>query len=106
LDRYLHAGRLRVRRITHYDGPASEYKLCEAYGLPEPVSEPTVDVYLTAKEHAVFVLPGRPVRKRRHAVRHDGRACGVGNFEDASAGLVACRAEAPMPEGVRVETEQ
>jgi CYTH domain-containing protein len=101
-DRYLDAGRLRLRRITHFDGHAPEHKLCKKYGSADPASEPIVNIYLTPEEHAAFAaLPGRPLRKRRYTARHDGRAFSVDVFEAALAGLVMCEAEAATPEAIR-----
>src|SRR5580693_6584865 len=68
-DLYLQGGRLRLRKVTHFDGAANEFKLCKKYGSPDPVSGPIVNIYLTAVEHASLAdLPGRPLRKRRHRV--------------------------------------
>ena len=101
-DRYLDVGRLRLRRITHFDGRPSEHKLCKKYGSADPASEPITNIYLTAEEHAAFaVLPGRPLRKRRHTVAHGGRAFSVDVFEGPLGGLVICEAEAPTPAAVR-----
>jgi hypothetical protein len=104
-DRYLDAGRLRLRRITHFDGHPLEHKLCKKYGSPDPASEPIVNVYLTAEEHAAFAgLPGRPLRKRRHTVQYGGRSFSVDVFEGVLAGLVICEAEAPTPAAIRERT--
>ncbi|HEY1750777.1 MAG TPA: hypothetical protein VGG29_05915 [Caulobacteraceae bacterium] len=101
-DRYLDAGRLRLRRVTHFDGHPPEHKLCKKYGSADPVSGPIVNIYLTAEEHAAFAaLPGRPLAKRRHTVAHAGRAFSVDVFEGPLAGLVMCEAEAPTPEAIR-----
>jgi CYTH domain-containing protein len=100
--RYLDAGRLRLRRITHFDGNPPEFKLCKKYGSADAVSEPIVNIYLTAKEHAALAaLPGRPLAKRRHTVAHQGRAFGVDVFEGALAGLILCEAEGATPEAIR-----
>jgi len=101
-DVYLDASRLRLRRITHFDGAAPEHKLCKKYGSSDPTSAPIVNIYLTADEHAALAaLPGRPLRKRRHTVAHGGRAFSVDLFEGALAGLVTCEAEAATPEAIR-----
>ena len=101
-DRYLEAGRLRLRRITHFDGTAPEHKLCKKYGSADPTSGPIVNIYLTAVEHAaIAVLPGRPLRKRRYTAHHAGRAFSLDVFEGALAGLVLCEAEAPTPKAIR-----
>src|SRR5580692_4953592 len=94
-DSYLDCGRLRLRRITHFDGNPAEFKLCKKYASSDPVSGPIVNIYLTAEEHmALTALPGRPIRKRRHQVPHAGRLFGVDVFEGALAGLILCEAEA------------
>jgi hypothetical protein len=70
-DLYLDDGRLRLRRISHADGAATEYKLCKKYGSADSASGPIVNIYLSAEEHAALaVLPGKPLRKRRHTVEH------------------------------------
>jgi hypothetical protein len=101
-DRYLDAGRLRLRRVTHFDGHPPEHKLCKKYGSPDPASGPIVNIYLTAEEHAALaVLPGRRLRKRRHTVEHGGGGFSVDVFEGALQGLVICEAEAASPEAIR-----
>jgi CYTH domain-containing protein len=100
-DLYLDAGRLRLRRVTESDS-ATEYKLCKKYGSADPASGPIVNIYLTAEEHAALaVLPGKPLRKRRHTVAHGGRPFSVDVFEGPLAGLVMCEAEAATPQAVR-----
>ncbi|HEY1426584.1 MAG TPA: hypothetical protein VGF50_07930 [Caulobacteraceae bacterium] len=101
-DLYLDAGRLRLRRVTHFDGVPPEHKLCKKYGLGDPVSGPIVNIYLTAEEHAALAaLPGRPLRKRRYTILHAGRAFSLDVFEGALAGLAICEAEAPTAEAIR-----
>lgn len=102
-DLYLDAGRLRLRRVSHFDGSPPEHKLCKKYGSADPASGPIVNIYLTADEHAALAaaLPGRPLRKRRYTVRHADRAFSVDVFEGALAGLVMCEAEAPTPTAIR-----
>jgi hypothetical protein len=102
-DLYLDAGRLRLRRVTHFDGQPPEHKLCKKYGAQGGVSEPITNLYLTAGEYAALaaVLPGRPLRKRRHTVMHEGKGFSVDVFEGALAGLVMCETEAATPEAIR-----
>ena len=101
-DLYLDCGRLRLRRITRFDGRPPEHKLCKKYGSADPVSEPITNLYLTVEEHAaIAVLPGRPLAKRRHFVQHAGRVFSVDVFEGPLAGLVMCEAEAATPEAIR-----
>jgi CYTH domain-containing protein len=101
-DLYLEGGRLRLRRITHFDGAPAEHKLCKKYGSADPASGPIVNIYLTADEHAAFAgLPGRRLDKRRHTVLHGGAAFSVDLFAGALSGLILCEAEAPSPEAIR-----
>jgi CYTH domain-containing protein len=101
-DRYLSCGRLRLRRITHFDGQAAEFKFCKKYGSDDPSSEPITNLYLTEPEHAALSdLPGCPLRKRRHTVRWGERAYSVDVFEGPLAGLVTCEAEAASAEAIR-----
>jgi CYTH domain-containing protein len=101
-DVYLDGGRLRLRRITHFDGHPPEYKLCKKYGTGEPPSEPITNLYLTAGEHAALaVLPGRPIRKRRYRVAHAGALFGLDVFEGELHGLVMCEAESDSAEAIR-----
>ena len=100
-DLYLEGGRLRLRKVTHFDGAATEFKLCKKYPSADPTSGAIVNIYLTAEEHASLAdLPGRPLRKRRHRVAHGGRTFGVDVFEGALAGLVTCEAEADSAEAI------
>jgi hypothetical protein len=101
-DLYLDAGRLRLRRITHFDGHPPDYKLCKKYGSADPVSGPITNLYLSAEEYAVLAdLPGRSLAKRRYTLAHAGRAFSVDVFEGPLAGLVMCEAEAATPEAIR-----
>jgi len=101
-DIYLEAGRLRLRRITHFDGQLAEHKLCKKYGAVDAVSEPITNLYLSDEEHAALAaLPGRALRKRRHTVMHQGKGFSVDVFEGPLAGLVTCETEAVTPEAIR-----
>jgi CYTH domain-containing protein len=101
-DRYLSCGRLRLRRITHFDGHAPEFKLCKKYGSDDPASEPITNLYLTEVEHAALSeLPACPLRKRRHTVRWGEKAYSVDVFEGPLAGLVTCETEAATVEAIR-----
>jgi CYTH domain-containing protein len=98
-DLYLEAGRLRLRRITHSGGEV--FKLCKKYGSDDPISEPIVNIYLSADEYAALSgLPGARLRKRRYWVDHGGARFSVDVFEGALAGLVLCEAEAQSPEAI------
>ncbi|HEY2709708.1 MAG TPA: hypothetical protein VGI95_16790 [Caulobacteraceae bacterium] len=101
-DRYLDGGRLRLRRITHFDGAPPDLKLCKKYASADPVSGPIVNIYLSADEYAELVkLPGKPLRKRRYTVTHAGRGFGVNVFEGVLAGLVLVEVEAETAEAIR-----
>jgi CYTH domain-containing protein len=104
-DVYLDCGRLRLRRITHFDGSATELKLCKKYASADPASAPIVNVYLSPDEFAALtVLPGRPVRKRRYRVLHGERGFGLDVFEGNLAGLILVEAEAASADEVRSVT--
>ena len=101
-DLYLREGRLRLRAITHFDGQPAQYKFCKKYGSDDPASEPIVNIYLTAEEHAMLaVLPGWRVRKRRYTIQHGDHPFSVDVFEGALEGLVTCETEAGSPEAIR-----
>ena len=107
-DRYLEAGRLRLRTVTDAAG-GQVFKLCKKYAADDPVSASIVNVYLDAAEHALLArLPGRPLGKRRH--RLGGFAVDV--FAGALAGLVLAEIDRPergevlaaaMPDWARAE---
>jgi hypothetical protein len=101
-DLYLDGSRLRLRAITPRDGGAPEFKFCKKYGSDDPVSEPIVNIYLSAEEHRMMsALPGRRLSKHRHAVAHDGRTFSVDVFGGPLAGLVLCETEAESPAAIR-----
>jgi CYTH domain-containing protein len=67
-DKYLHGGRLRLRKIIP---PVAEpiYKLGKKYPSPAGMREHVVNVYLSAEEFdLLFALPGRVARKTRYTV--------------------------------------
>ena len=100
-DRYLSCGRLRLRRITHFDGATPEFKLCKKYGSDDPVSGPITNLYLTETEYAgLSELPACPLRKRRHTAHWGERAFSVDVFEGPLTGLVMCEAEAASPDAI------
>ncbi len=101
-DIYFDCGRLRLRRITHFDGSATDLKLCKKYGSADPLSGPIVNIYLSPDEYAALaVLPGRPLRKRRHRIAHGDRWFGLDVFEGDLAGLMLLEAEANSAAAIR-----
>tara|TARA_R110001592_G_scaffold94521_4_gene273459 strand:+ start:30928 stop:31440 length:513 start_codon:yes stop_codon:yes gene_type:complete len=63
-DKYLDAGRLRLRKIEGAD--AVQFKLCKKYGKCSELSEPITNLYLTAEEYELLsVLPGRILIRQR-----------------------------------------
>jgi CYTH domain-containing protein len=100
-DRYLDGARMRLRRIVDEGSGQIEFKLCKKYGSADPISEPIVNIYLTAEEHAAFaILPGVDIAKRRLSIEHAGRAFSLDLFEGPLQGLVICEAEAPSRDDV------
>ena len=100
-DRYLSGGRLRLRAITDEESGAREFKLCKKYGSADAVSEPIVNIYLSAAEHAAFaILPGADLAKRRCSVEHAGRTFSLDLFLGPLEGLAICEAEAATREDV------
>jgi CYTH domain-containing protein len=92
---------MRLRAIADEVTGVREYKLCKKYGSADPISEPIVNIYLTAEEHAAFrILPGVDIAKRRLSVEHAGRAFSLDIFEGPLDGLAICEAEAPSREDV------
>ena len=101
-DVYLDCGRLRLRRIRHFDGSPTEFKLCKKYGSDDPMSGPITNLYLTGEEYAALtVLPGRPLRKMRHRVSWDGQSYGVDVFAGELSGLALAEAERENVEAAR-----
>ncbi len=92
-DRYLDAGRLRLRRIRSPEGPT--YKLCKKFPHETAYSQPIVNIYLGAEEYqALRALPGHGLCKRRFRHTYDGHEFAVDVFEGALSGLVLCEIEA------------
>jgi CYTH domain-containing protein len=94
-DRYLDAGRLRLRKMTDYDGAESIYKLCKKYGSTGTYEEPIVNIYLTQEEYnALHVLPGNDLIKRRYRYAFQGRQFSIDAHTGSLAGLYLCECEA------------
>ncbi len=90
-DRYIIGTRLRLRRITHSDSGALEYKLTRKYESDDATARPIVTAYLDAAEYEVMVaLPANAINKRRHCI--EGFSVDV--FDGALAGLVLAEHEA------------
>ncbi|HEY3799873.1 MAG TPA: hypothetical protein VGL58_16105 [Caulobacteraceae bacterium] len=103
-DRYVDGARLRLRlrRVTHFDGSPPELKFCKKYPADDPVSGPIVNIYLTEAEYALLAaLPARPLTKRRYRMPHAGLTFGVDVFEGPLVGLVMCEKEAGSAEAIR-----
>ena len=93
-DWYVDDARLRLRRESIGDRPPTVWKLCKKYGEPEALSQPMVNIYLDEAEYALLRgLPGRALRKRRHAVSPDG-PLKLDVFEGELAGHRSCEFEA------------
>lgn len=96
-DRYLDGSRLRLRRVTGPDGSVL-HKLTKKYPATATDCHASTNLYLDAAEYALFVqLPGRPLRKRRHAREHAGMHFALDVFEGALRGLVLTEIECPEP---------
>ncbi len=65
-DRYVSQSLLRLRKIEYASGDVA-FKLCKKYERIGPLSQPIVNIYLSADEFELLnQLPGRVVVKRRH----------------------------------------
>ncbi len=94
-DRYLEAGRLRLRKITNLIEPEVVYKLCKKYGGTGAYEEPIVNIYLTAQEYdSLRVLPGCDLAKRRYTYEHEGRRFSIDAHTGSLRGLYLCECEA------------
>ena len=102
-DKYLHQGRLRLRKV---ETPGSEtvFKLGKKYPSPSGSPENVVSVYLSAAEFdALNALPGRIARKRRRSVLggaldlYEHPSGCVTIFEVEFPTITACRTYRPPP---------
>ena len=65
-DRYLDAGRLRLRKVLSQTGE-TQYKLCKKYKPQSVDVTPIVNIYLDVEEYQLMLaLPARPLSKRRY----------------------------------------
>jgi len=93
-DRYLDAGRLRLRKVTQVGATESTFKLCKKYGRVGTYEEPIVNIYLTAQEYEGFRhLPGSDILKRRYSYEFQGHDFSIDEHTDALAGLYLCEYE-------------
>ena len=93
-DRYLDAGRLRLRKATPLGSDETVYKLCKKYGPITAYEEPIVNIYLSAGEYeALRLLPGRDLRKRRYKYDYQGRTFSIDEHSGALSGLYLCEIE-------------
>lgn len=94
-DRYLDAGRLRLRKITSGGATESTFKLCKKYGKTGAYEEPIVNIYLTSEEYdSLRHLPGSDIVKHRYSYEFQGRHFSIDEHVGALAGLYLCEYEA------------
>ncbi|MCW3095250.1 MAG: hypothetical protein JWL77_868 [Chthonomonadaceae bacterium] len=94
-DRYLNAGRLRLRKMTAAGATESIYKFCKKYGSDDTYKEPIVNIYLTREEYEVLMaLPGRDLIKRRYRYEYQGCRFSIDAHMGLWAGLYLCECEA------------
>lgn len=72
-DRYIAGTRLRLRRMAKIEDTEDNnhviFKLCKKYGKTSSISEPIVNIYLTATEYNTLVqLPATQTKKLRYDV--------------------------------------
>lgn len=100
-DRYLAAGRIRLRKITPCDGGVVVYKLCKKYGMTGTCAEPITNIYLTEAEFESFrSLPGRDLVKRRYRYDYLGVHFSIDEHTGEHAGLYLCECEAASMEAL------
>jgi len=94
-DRYIDAGRMRLRKMTEFGATKSIYKLCKKYGSIGKYEEPIVNIYLTKEEYESFqILPGRDLVKRRYRYEYQGHCFSIDAHTGRWAGLYLCECEA------------
>lgn len=100
-DRYLEAGRLRLRAITDTGSGEQTFKLCKKYPSASAFSQPIVNIYLSAAEYeGLRGLPGRDLVKRRYHDAQGGQVFSIDVFDGDLRGLVLCEIEAPSVEAL------
>ena len=101
-DRYLDAGRLRLRKMTEGGATESIYKLCKKYGSTGKYEEPIVNVYLTKEEYeSLQVLPGQNLVKRRYRYEYQSHRFSIDAHTGVLAGLYLCECEAASTSELR-----
>ena len=86
-DRYLEAGRLRLRKVNHNDGRI-QYKFCKKYESVTHRAIPIVNIYLAEDEHSALAqLPAHPLSKRRHFLELEEGRFGIDQFKGPLEGL-------------------
>lgn len=103
-DRYLTAGRMRLRKVTSEGAgtATSVYKLCKKYGPCVRYVEPIVNIYLTAEEYeSLCTLPGNNLVKRRYSYDFHGSRFSIDEYLGVLAGLYLCECEASSEEILR-----
>ncbi len=94
-DRYLDAGRLRLRKMTECGATESIFKLCKKYGNTGKYEEPIVNIYLTREEYeSLHILPGHDLVKRRYRYEYHGRWFSIDAHMGRWIGLYLCECEA------------
>lgn len=100
-DRYLHVGRLRLRRITESDSGRQTRKLGKKFEATAPDPVPIVNIYLSEEEYeGLLVLEGADLVKRRYHDDFRGHRFGIDIFDGELAGLVMCETEAETREAL------
>lgn len=94
-DRYLEAGRLRLRKVTESGSSESIYKFCKKYGKTGRYEEPIVNIYLAREEYEnLLLLPGRDLIKRRYRYNYQGHRFSIDAHTGRWDGLYLCECEA------------
>jgi CYTH domain-containing protein len=75
VDKYLSDSQLRLRREAPESGQVV-YKLCKKYGKLNTLTEPIVNIYLSASEYALLdALPGATIAKQRYRIGEGSLDC-------------------------------
>jgi hypothetical protein len=94
-DRYLEAGRLRLRSMTDIASGEQIFKLCKKFSSDSAYCQPIVNIYLSREEYeSLRVLPAHALEKRRFRDSFEGRTFSIDVFGAELEGLVLCEIEA------------